>query len=530
MPDNATAHTARLSTSGRRWLTAILFLGLAVRLAAAYVQPAFLDEAFVYYVTKAGPAQAIQQLRLDVHPPTFNILMYPLASATHSIFILRLPELLLSIITLALTFFLARRFFSEPLSLALTAFTACSANLVITDAQLRTYGPLTLCLMLLWIGMLDIGRRGSPFAEWRLKPALRWGLWALAGLMGACLHILGAIALGACAVSALALPQQKQRTIGLLIAEALPVSIWFVYNRLTVELPLEARPEASVKNNLEALLVSPLDIANWDVREWYLLIQDPLARSLALQILSICALVLALLLWALFVRGWIKMRQEQPYEANLLGINAICAPVLICLAACFGLVGYTQSRYAVPFSVPFLLLVLQGVNLTSQKQILTALILPTLAISLAFPFCPMLWNQNWQGTLGYIERIKRPNDIILTNGLSESGYALAMAYDIDNIEFRFFDNFKALLIQRPTPGKLPLAILTPDMLDTSLLNDLKGYRIILVMSQMKAIPGNADIIKWLSQYYALTDEFHQPSLKNWAEVDVYVWERKSAAR
>ena len=202
-------------------------------------------------------------------------------------------------------------------------------------------------------------------------------------------------------------------------------------------------------------------------------------------------------------------------------------PAGICAAACLGLVKYTQPRYAIPVSLPFLLLTLYGMSNTSRKQLLTAFLLPALAVSLVFPFFPYLWNQNWQPTLSFIETIKRPHDIILTNGKSEIDYSLAMAYDINNISYRFTDDYKAQLIQRPSPEKLPVAVLTKDMLDQELLQDLRGYRHIVVIGQKYALPDSyAAMMKWMGTYYNLVGEYHQPALKSWAAIDTYVWEIK----
>ncbi|MDO5297398.1 MAG: hypothetical protein Q4F00_12370 [bacterium] len=516
-----------LSVSGQRWLYIILLIGLAIRLTAAYVQPAFLDEAFVYYVTKAGPAQAISRLRIDTHPPTFNLLIYPLVCRIDSIFLLRLPTLLLSIFTLFLSFRLARRFYSETTSLAITAFMALSCNLWITDAQLRTYGPLTFCITIVWLGMLDIYQHGFPLAEWRLSHAWGWALWVLSGLTGACLHSEGAMVLAACALSALALPAQRWITFSCLVLEACPVSLWFIYNRLTVAFPKDEIQRSSLLNTWESFLASPLAIANWDIREWYSIIDSAMLRDLAGLISSCIALVLAILLWALFCKGWISFYRSKKWEACLLGISAVFAPLLICLAVCCGVINYTQSRYAIPLTLPFLITALYGLQTPSLKQLLGALLIPSLAVSLAFPFYPYLWNQNWQPTLNFIASIRQPNDIILVNGKSEFDYSLAMAYDIDNISYRFTDDFKAQLIQHPTPEKLPIAVLTKDMLGPELLHDLRGYRLIVVIGQKYALRDSyLALMNWLSQYYVLTAEFHQPSLKSWATVDTYVWERQ----
>ena len=508
------------------WLLAILLLGLVIRLAAAYVQPAFLDEAFVYYITKAGPGQAIHRLRIDTHPPTYNLIMYPLVSCTANIFILRLPSLLLSIITLYLSFLFARRFYNDGIALGITAFMALNYNIWITDAQLRTYGPLTLCLTIVWLGMLNIYRHGFPFAElWPQNSNRGWIVWFLAALTGASLHTEGAIVLAGCIIAALYMPHKRRQSVILLGSAAVPVSIWTLYNRITITIPTQTTPNDSIWQHFTGFGASPLNIANWEIREFYALFSDSLLSDFFFQFLSICAFLLALFLWILFLSGWIKLRREKSWEADFLGINAVFAPFFIFAAACLGFVGYTQARYAVPLTLPFLITALQCLSLRSQKQVLTALIAPSLIMSLIFPFCPFMWNQNWKPTLDFIAKNQRAHDIILTNGHSETDFSLAMAYDAENVSYTFRDDFNAQFLQKKSPGKLPIAVITPDMLNEALFQDLRGYRIILVMGQLHTIPGNYEILNWMNAHYKLTDEFHQPSLKNWAALDTYIWEQ-----
>lgn len=202
-------------------------------------------------------------------------------------------------------------------------------------------------------------------------------------------------------------------------------------------------------------------------------------------------------------------------------VNVIVPPLLLTIAATTGKMAYTQTRYALPMTIPYLTLAFCGLSETSRRQIYRCLVAFALFICAIFPFYPSLWNQSWTETLGYIDKIKQPNDIIAINPPYTS-YSFAMAYDPENISFTFSDDYVAGMFQKPSQDKLPAFILDASMLDDSLLRDLRGYRIILIMCQERTSPTSAKVLYWFDRYYDLVDEHHFYSTRTWANINTYV--------
>ena len=114
--------TGPLTKKSAFGLLAILSLGALLRLLLAYFQPAYIDEAFNYYISKPGWQHMLHALQPDNHTPAVQLMVYPLLAFSDAIFVLRLPLVLCGVLSLALSFKLLRRFHTENFSLGLCLF------------------------------------------------------------------------------------------------------------------------------------------------------------------------------------------------------------------------------------------------------------------------------------------------------------------------------------------------------------------------------------------------------------------------
>lgn len=518
------------TSNARRWLLIIVALGLLIRFIAAYVQPAFIDEGYVYYLTKTGIENTIYTLKIDAHPPTFNIIMYPLIMRTANIFLLRLPCVCLSAVTILLAFALLRRFMEETASLTLTALYASSLGIVITDAQLRTYGPLTLSLTAMWIGLLDVYKYGCPYPGiFQRHPRWRWALLWLCGCSGAAWHYLGILSLAACCLSVLFLPRSaRMRTLLCLVCGALPSSLWLIWSRMTAGLSNDPPPAGMSLFHFNHIYYIPACLLNLNIN-----ILKPLCANMLLNSELQYALnqfvfpLITLPLWAVLILGWRNLAKERAWEAAFLGVNLMLPPLLLLGACVLGKLGYSQTRYSLPMSIPFFILLFNGLKEANRPFWQKLFLSINTALLLLLPFCPFLWNQSWKDTRAYLDSIRRPKDII---GIcpAYTSHCFAMDYDPEHISFIFDKDYKVGMIQQPSPDKTPIFLLDPSMRGSELLRDLRGFRLILIMCQERVYKENGALLNWLSQYYTLAGEHHFVSVWDWADVNTYVLEPKTA--
>ncbi|MDO5296231.1 MAG: glycosyltransferase family 39 protein [bacterium] len=511
-----------MTISKNQWLFVIVTLGIIIRLTAAYLQPAFLDEAFVYYTSKADIDQILSTLKLDVHPPTYNILIHPLAQISSSIFILRLPSLLCDIISILLTFQLVRRFFKENESLAITALYAFSYAVWISNTQLRTYGPLTMLLMLILIGLLDINDHGLPFFRLKFRPAIKWLSWLACALGAASLHLLGAMSLAAFIILALFMPRLKRRTCSILVISILPVSLWFI----CAKSPVTANhvfsmswarftdfftiPASLFNLQISILTPSPLELCYFSLSQWFE---------------YILSFISSIILWYFWALGWKKLNQEFSWTAALLGCSLLFAPLFLFLYGIFTGSANSQSRYAIPMSIPFYILVFYGIKDHIRQKALFLALAVNMGISIIFPFQPQLWNQNWGPTLNFIDKSRHPGDVIIVYPYYTS-FSLAMAYDAENINFLFPPQHSLTLIQKNNPAKLPIVPVNPQTFPYW-LSEHHPQRLILIMCQEQYDRYSGMVISQLDQQYKLTAEHHYSSLREWARINTYILERKT---
>lgn len=508
---------ARISTP--KTLYIILGLGFVVRVVAAYVQPAFLDEGFVYQVTRAGFQAMLDVLRNDTHAPTYNLLMYPLVQLTDSIFWLRMPAVVLSLATLWLSFALSRRFLSEKASLATTAFLALSYSVWLTDAQLRSYGPLAFLQTALLLGFVDIERQGQPFPRLP-KEGIRWLLFFATALLASTLHMLGTLLVGVLWLFSLRSRSRKRLLIGLSLA-IIPTVIWFAWSHSTGTMTYsqEATKTFSLQFINTPLYIlngkTPGDIANY--------LNGYLKPGSWTKVLAAFYIVANVLIWLIWLRGWKIAVQRWGREGWLLSQVFLLPLVAVLISCILGLQPFAP-RYAVPMSLPFVIVCAQALSPIWRLNLWQLATGWTLLLSLAFPFCPALWNQYWVPALKFINEQARPGDVICTYNPCTM-YALAMAYDPQGASFKFGyrDQYFVVPVHDPQANTLPIFPLNQANLIQLYDNIAPENRVFLVICQREQGDGALEKIPF---YYALANSTHFHSLTYWADVEVQLLVRR----
>lgn len=525
-----------LSSSAKKWLYLIIVLAVLVRVMAGYLQPAFIDEAYVYYMTKAGMSQLLDAIRYDVHPPTLNILLYPLIQSTTSIFLLRLPQIILSALTVLLVCLLSRRYFPAKTALIITACFAFSYSIWLTDAQLRTYGPLTCASTALILGLLTAVQYGRPFSPYLAKESpWGWTLLALAALGCSCLHVGGLLLLLTAGVFFL-LPVPIERAVRgrillVLALSAVPIVIWALYARLSIPLHF-SRPPKFI--NFDGWFGTPVLLASGLYPKAVLeKFHDSWFVSACASYITPVFLLLNLVAWLAFLRGARSL--EVPYQpAKALRVwehsflfSTFAAPCLFYYVANLFQVLSWQSRYLSPLLAPFLIVVFAGSGRWGRRA-LAALILTVNAVMIiSFPFCTWLWNQCWQDTIDFIEARQRPGDHIAIY-IPYACCSFAMAYDIDGISYTFFTSSGAnvQMKQIPNPSKLPVIGLNAPAVGTDYFNTdyWRSGRIFFIITQPDA--GANHISEILNRDYTVVDYCEHQALVAWASATTYMLERK----
>lgn len=513
--------TGRLEPREAKWLCVIALLGLLARLLAAWLQPAFVDEGAVYYLTKAGWQAMAEVFRFEKHPPTYNALMYPLISVCSSIFVLRLPAVLLYLLTLGGAYQLCRRCFSVPLSLLLAAFGAVGYSVWILEAQLRSYGPLMFCLTWFWLGLADICEGRSPYRD-NLGRHASWGwrLFAAAVLGADSLHILGAVITFSCLSAAGRLKRELRRNTRVcILAGAVPAALWYAWLQSNTHaggaLTWQGVP-------WQALLAVPLSLLGFFNSDSILYCFRYSAwHQHGGPALSYAYGIGNLLLWFLLLRGWVKMRRRSALLSDMLFLSWMLPLSILAAAAGMGMMSL-QPRYAVVMVLPFALMLAEGLDDDKlRRRALSVFLGWNVFLLLVFPFVPGLWNQYWQSSIDFIEAQRRPGDILAVY-VPYAGFSFAWAYDAENAAFDFGD--KVFSIKQLKSGdKLPIVLLSQDVFyrpSPQELQYLAQKRIFLVLNQA----DRSGPPRWLFEHFRAVDHRGHRSVKYWADVEVLLLE------
>lgn len=520
-----------MTAEGRRWLTVILLLGAVIRLTAAYVQPAYVDEAYNQYLCAAGPEAILDVMRFDTHTPCLQLLAYPLISVTDNIFILRLPSIILGLAAVLLNFYLLRCFFEERWALWLTAFTALSYHIFMNDSEFRPYSALTFFMTALWLAMLDIKNGRVPFAALGKENIhLRWLCFALIGLGCGCVHYLGTMEVFACGLWCLLFTSSayKKRIAVFCTLCCIPSALWLIWTRLAPHPALAGGAELLSAEHLSHFLnyvaiayySTPLYLMGWNLSDFVNLGRGSLWSGMLAPYAPLISLLLNLLLWCCVVKGYKLLRAVRGEEAKLMALALFFPPALLLAAGLGNLISWGLTLYMVPMTVPYLVFLFSCIRSRAKYVLASAMIGSAAVICCAFPFWSEAWNCDWEGVVSVIEKNWEEDGIILLYP-AYSAYSFARVYNPQGIDFVFERNKGLQCRQQRIPGKLAVVGLEKWMLDSRFCSRvLQGHRVFLVVSQYYNLTADDAEWRWLLQHYDASVLYRHNSLMGWAFADV----------
>lgn len=169
-------------TSHALWVAVCLLLGIGLRLYRLDAQSLWSDEGIQYFIASADSVwEVLQRARHHTfHPPLSFVLNYVFLQVQDSDTFLRLPSALLGIVSLPLTYGLARKLTSKPVALGALFVLAISPLHIWYSQEARMYMPLFVASVLNTLVLLQALERGKFF--W-------WALYACTMALGVFLHI-----------------------------------------------------------------------------------------------------------------------------------------------------------------------------------------------------------------------------------------------------------------------------------------------------------------------------------------------------
>jgi len=169
-------------TSHALWVAVCLLLGIGLRLYGLEAQSLWADEGIQYFIASADSVwEVLQRAREHTfHPPLSFVVNYVFLQLQDSDAFLRLPSALLGIISLPLTYGLARQLTSKPVALGALLVLAISPLHIWYSQEARMYMPLFVASVLNTLVLLQALERGK--FVW-------WALYACTMALGVFLHI-----------------------------------------------------------------------------------------------------------------------------------------------------------------------------------------------------------------------------------------------------------------------------------------------------------------------------------------------------
>lgn len=153
-------------------LCAIVLIGFALRLFALDTRPLWYDEAFSVLLAEQNLSSIIHGTAADVQPPLYYFLLHFWQIFGEQPFTLRFLSVALSMIALALVYFVARRLFSRHTAEFALFFSGIASFQIYHAQELRMYSLLTVGLLLYLYGVSQI-----------TQPRLRYWMLAVLGAL-----------------------------------------------------------------------------------------------------------------------------------------------------------------------------------------------------------------------------------------------------------------------------------------------------------------------------------------------------------
>lgn len=97
------------------WMTVIMWVGFALRIARLDKESLWGDEAITWLFASSPFGEGLNRMLLDVvHPPLYFLSLHPIMAVSQTEFALRLPSALLAMLSIPVIYRLARRMVSVP--------------------------------------------------------------------------------------------------------------------------------------------------------------------------------------------------------------------------------------------------------------------------------------------------------------------------------------------------------------------------------------------------------------------------------
>ncbi len=495
----------------------IISFGLLIRLAAEFMQPAYTDEAFIYFTSRCG-WKVFDILISDPHPPLWNIILYlPVRYLEYNIAILRLPSLIFSVLSIYASYRIGKIFQDDKTGLLLAAFSAVSCPVWQNDIQIRPIAALTWSALVLLIMMTEILESGKPKSGWL-------AFTATASLC-ASVHFLGSAFVVTFLLISLIFKNCKKTAICLLIS-LIPLCCWTLWCLSHNPLPRNYAP-----SHYLGILAEPADITG--ISKAIDVLSDTSREAKqdlqTLPSLQIDApyIIASIPLWLLILTGTYSLLRYNFHKGLLIAGPFFSITILLIAGSMMGKGNFT-TRYLVFQAIPMTMLICSGAHeIKGKLQKAASLIIPltigfNLLLCAMFPFTPELWNQYWQSTIDFIESHKTEGDAIcLYHPLTIMQFGLA--YDPQSMSRCDFSSGVFSFNRTQSPGKLeifPLDIRSASNKD--LINYLSHRNVFLILHCANKNEEYSQIMDALDSAFTPKLKFHSKSYIYSANVDCYL--------
>ncbi len=509
--------------TSKKILAIIIALGTLIRLAAEFMQPAFQDEAFIYFTSRSG-WKMFEILIIEPHPPLWNIILYlPARFMEYNIGLLRLPSLFFSVLAIYAAYRIGTIFKNENIGLLLAALCATSYTIWQNDILLRPNAALSWSALAIIIMMAEILEQG--------KPKFGWPVFTAIATLCASVHYLGAAFVTICLFISITFKKFKIIAVCLIIS-LIPMCSWTLWC-----LNHNPAPRTYPPSHYLGISTLPADIMGIDkaIDVLFGINREESQESGTQTILKTEApyAIASIPLWILMIAGAFSI-SKQNFRKGLLLAGPLLGIIVLLIAGSILGKGTFFNRYFVFLAIPAAMLISAGALETKGKlRKVSAIVLPSiiganLLLCILFPFIPALWNQYWQGTIDFIESHKTEGDkICLYHPFTIMQFGLA--YDPKSMKRCDFSSGVFTINRTPSPGKLemyPIDIRSARNADY--INELRQGRVFLVLLAERNNEFR-QVMEALDAAFIPELKFHSQSYKFWASSDCYLLIPKEAS-
>ncbi|MBQ7502925.1 hypothetical protein IJT93_09520 [bacterium] len=524
----------------RHWhFLLLLAAALLVRCAAAVSTDVFIDEALTFFKSENGIVPIFTHDTDEPMLPFWYIFLHIWRQLFPAgVFCMRLPAVLSGTAAVGLTYLSAFKIFKDKSFEARRAWGFLAALLpaflygcVLSDAQMRCYGFLSLCIA----GLIFFG---LDFINNEAKKSSYCGLLCF-GFFGCLAHYIGCAAVLGLLGCIFFLTKEKITKLwgGLSLLPGLAVSGgYFIYNFLTSSTNF-AHNRNSGFNNFFSIFWAPGEYMGLDA------VSERLFDFAGLSGLDFWLMALINLgLWLGFYKAAALFFRNNPCLCLLPLIVAGVPLAALGLGCLLGMQPF-QSRYLPPLSVCLALLSVGGLSgfaeetedaerlsgLELMKKVPKLAAVPAvivlavnLAVSLLLPFAGGFWYQNWTPAIEFVNKNKVSDQDIVLNYIPYTLFGFAGNYAIDKIHYRIGENGESdsFSIDEDYRGlqlvPLSAAVLTDDFFKAN-----GDKTLFLVMNQAEALGREIGfIMNALDARYVIDEEMHVKGV-GFQKIDVY---------